>query len=269
MNEVRARIMAAATAAALTALTVALPRKAGADAPPTTTLIAFVAANAQAPFDQVVGAFERANATTLVNTEYAGTQILETQAEQGAPFDVFVSADRAHIDKLHAEGLVSAPVLLSLGHEVIVVPAGNPAGIESLRDLADKPAKLVLGDDSVPIGIYTRQVLQNASRDYGADFPARVLAHAVSLETNVKQVLAKVALGEADAGVVYFTDVTPSFADKVQIIPIPQAYEVEAGNYIAVASQSKDPDIAKALMAYATGTDGRQIFRRNGYDPMP
>ena len=232
-------------------------------------LVAFVAANAQTPFDQIVGAFEHSHPGVIVATEYAGTQVLETQAEQGAPFDVFLSADRRHIDTLEREGLVGSPQLVSQGHEVIVVPADDPAGIHSLRDLADRPAKLVLGDDSVPIGIYSRQVLANAARDYGADFPSRVLAQAVSFETNVKQVLAKVALGEADAGIVYFTDVTPSFAAKVHIVPIPSVYEVEAGNYLAVASHPSNAEAAAALAAFATGPEGRLIFRRNGYDPLP
>jgi molybdenum ABC transporter molybdate-binding protein len=194
--------------------------------------------------------------------------VLETQAEQGAPFDIFISADRGHIAALADEHLVGAPALLSQGHEVIVVPKGDPAGIHSLRDLANKPVKLVLGTDTVPIGIYSRQVLANAAADYGAGFPAEVLGHAVSFETNVKQVLEKVALGEADAGIVYFTDVTKSYAAKVEIVGIPEKFEVESANYIAVASQSKQPALASALAAYAVGSEGRTIFLRHAYDPI-
>ena len=166
-------------------------------------LVAFAAANTTDPFNDVIGGFERDHAGVLVLPEYAGTQILETQAEQGAPFDVFVSADRRHMDALEREGLVQDVRLLSLGHEVIVVPKDDPAGIDSLADLGSRDAKIVIGTPQVPIGAYTREVLQNASRAYGADFSARVLAHVVSLETNVKQVLEKVALGDADAGIVY------------------------------------------------------------------
>jgi len=258
---------AIATALALCCCAVAAPQALGDLAP--ATLIALVAANAKEPFDQIVGAFEHEHPGVIVRTEYAGTQVLETQAEQGAPFDVFVSADRGHIDTLVRERLVEPPVLLSQGHEVIVVSKGNPAGIRSLRDLADRPSKLVLGDESVPIGIYTREVFANAARDYGSGFSTRVLSHAVSLETNVKQVLEKVALGEADAGIVYFTDVTRAYEGKVEIVPIPARYEVEAGNFIAVAAQSKNIDAARDLAGYATGPAGRLIFRRNGYDPLP
>jgi molybdenum ABC transporter molybdate-binding protein len=242
----------------------------GAPAPadPAITLIAFAAANATDPFNDIIGVFERDHPGVLVVPEYAGTQVLATQAQQGAPFDVFISADKPHIDALAKAGLVDGVVLLSEGHEVIVVPKDNPAGIRSLRDLADKDAKLVLGVDSVPIGEYTRQVLAKASADYGSDFASRVLAHAVSFETNVKQVLEKVALGEADAGIVYYTDVTAKYADKVLIVGIPSAYEVEAGNYVAVAHDTHQPVLARDLAALATGPVGRSIFRRHGYDPL-
>jgi molybdenum ABC transporter molybdate-binding protein len=263
------RVSAAAAVTFLLALVGAAPAATGDSLPAPTTLIAFVAANAQDPFNEIVGAYEHDHPGVLVTTEFAGTQVLETQAEQGAPFDIFLSADSKHVDTLQKEGLVGPSVLVSLGHEVIVVPPGDPAGIGSLRDLADKPSKLVLGNDAVPIGIYTRQVLANAAREYGAAFPQQVLSHVVSFETNVKQVLEKVALGEADAGIVYFTDVTPAYAGKVSIIPIPQAYEVEAGNYLAVAAQSKNAQAAADFAAYATGPVGRQIFRRHGYDPLP
>ena len=262
------RVALASLAACLATGALAVRTAADQAAPPV-TLIALAAANTTDPFNDVIGAFESRHPGVLVVPEYAGTQVLQTQAEQGAPFDVFVSADEQHVAALAREGLVQGVELLSEGHEVIVVPKDDPAGIRSLRDLADKPAKLVLGTDAVPIGAYTRRILAKASNDYGPDFPARVLAHAVSLETNVKQVLEKVALGEADAGVVYFTDVTPRYRDKVQIVPIPRRYEVEAANYIAVASGSKHADLARDLVATAVGSDGRLIFRRHGYDPLP
>jgi molybdenum ABC transporter molybdate-binding protein len=233
------------------------------------TIIVFAAANTTDPFNDIIATFEHSHPGVKVVPEYAGTQVLATQAEQGAPFDVFISADRAHIDTLVKAGLLSDVALLSEGHEVIVVPKDNPAGITSLRNLAEKNAKLVLGVETVPIGEYTRQILANASKDYGADFPARVLAHAVSLETNVKQVLEKVALGEADGGVVYFTDVTAAYRDKVTIVPVPQRYEVEAANYIALARGSSTLAPVRELYATAIGSTGRSIFRRHGYDPMP
>ena len=233
------------------------------------TLVVLAAANTTDPLNEIIGAFEREYPQARVIPEYAGTQVLATQAEQGAPFDVFISADSKHVAALNKEGLVGDAALLSEGHEVIVVPKDNPAHITSLRDLASKPAKLVLGVEAVPIGEYTRQILAKASKEYGAAFPARVLAQAVSLESNVKQVLEKVALGEADAGIVYFTDITPAYVHQISIVPIPQRFEVEAGNFIAVARAAHNPVLANEFAAFATGPAGRAIFRRHGYDPMP
>lgn len=233
------------------------------------TLIALAAANSNDPFNDIIAVFEQQHPGVVVVPEYAGTQVLATQAQQGAPFDVFISADKTHVEALVQAGIVDDVALLSEGHEVIVVPKSNPAEIESLRDLAVKNAKLVLGVDTVPIGEYTRQVFAKASAEYGADFSARALRHAVSFETNVKQVLEKVALGEADAGIVYYTDVTAAYADKVTIVPIPQRFEVEAANYIAVARAGHQQLLARQLAALATGPTGRSIFRRHGYDPLP
>lgn len=258
-------LIAIAASAAMMAVPSASREEAGSD----TTLIALVAANATDPFNDIIGAFERLHPEVRVVPEYAGTQVLATQAEQGAPFDVFLAADRKHIDDLAHDGLVEKPQPVSQTHEVIVVPSGNPAGINSLHDLAAKRAKLVLGVETVPIGIYTRQILANAAADEGSGFPSRVLAQAVSLETNVKQVLEKVSLGEADAGVVYFTDVTPAFSAKVSIVAIPQKYEVEAVNYIAPAKASRNPALASAFVDFAVGDAGRSMFRRHGYDPLP
>ena len=264
------KILARPVALAFAAMTVGLAHgtKIAADPTQQVTLVALAAANVTDPLNDVIGAFEQAHPGVVVAPEYAGTQILETQAEQGAPFDIFVSADKQHMDALAREGLVDDVRLLSEGHEVIVVPKDNPAGIASLRDLADKDVKLVLGTDAVPIGIYTREIFAKASSAYGADFSARALAHAVSLETNVKQVLEKVALGEADGGIVYFTDVSALYRDKVEIVPIPHRFEVEAANYIAVARASRQPDLARALLDAATGTSGQTIFRRHGYDAL-
>jgi len=265
------RMLTHPAALAFAAMTVGFAHgsKIAADPTQQVTLVALAAANVTDPLNDVIGAFEQAHPGVIVTPEYAGTQILETQAEQGAPFDIFISADKQHMDALVTEGLVVDDVrALSESHEVIVVPKDNPGGIRSLRDLADKDVKLVLGTDAVPIGIYTREIFSKASVAYGADFGSRVLAHAVSFETNVKQVLEKVALGEADGGIVYFTDVSAKYRDTVKIVPIPQQFEVEATNYIAVAHGSKQPELARALLDAAAGPGGQSIFRRHGYDPL-
>jgi molybdenum ABC transporter molybdate-binding protein len=232
------------------------------------TLVALIAANATDPFNEILKSFEAKHPDADVKPEYAGTQILETQLEQGAPADIFLSADLAHIEKLDKEGLIFGYHMISKGHEVIVVPKGNPADIGSIRDLATKSNKLVIAAENVPIGAYTRQILAKAAATFGADFTSRVMANVVSLETNTKEVLAKVALGEADAGVVYKTDVTPGYADKVTVIEIPQQFEVEAANYIAVVKNSPNAKLAEDLVDYSLGPDGQAVFKKYGYDPI-
>jgi len=233
-----------------------------------TTLIALVAANATDAFNDILATFEHNHPSTDVKPEYAGTQILETQLEEGAPADIFLSADLTHIRKLWDEGLIFDYRLVSKSHEVIVVPKGNPARILSLHDLGSKSVKLVIGTESVPIGAYTRQIFAKAAASYGAGFSSHVMANVVSLETNTKEVLAKVVLGEADAGIVYKTDVSQAVASKVAVIEIPAQFEVESENYIAVAKNTRNLGLAQALMAYAVGADGQAVFRRHGYDAL-
>lgn len=237
-------------------------------AQPPTTLVALVAANATEPFNELIAEFERAHPGVTVKPSYTGTQILTAQLEQGAPADVFLSADLLHIKKLFDEKLVEAYRRVSEGHEVIVVPKSNPAGITSLRDLGTKRCKLVIGVPALPIGEYTHAILVNASAGYGPDFPQRTMANVVSLETNVKQVLQKTVLGEADAGIVYRTDVSADLADKVQIVEIPAKYNVAAYSYIAATKSSANPRLANELVQLALSPRGQAIFAKYHYDPL-
>lgn len=152
--------------------------------------------------------------------------------------------------------------------EVIVVPRSNPSGVTSLEDLGSKPVKLVIGVDTVPIGIYTRQILENAARDYGARFPEEVQRNVVSTETDVKQVLHKVALGEADAGVVYRSDVSGEVRDQVEVVPIPEEYQVTAINYAAVTTTTADPEGASELLSFIRSPQGQRVFGHFGYLPV-
>ncbi|BCJ88151.1 molybdate ABC transporter substrate-binding protein [Effusibacillus dendaii] len=232
-------------------------------------MVAFVAANATDPFNETIVAFKNQHPGLQLEATYAGTQVLRTQLENGAKADLFLSADQDHIQAVQNEGLIDRYDPVSRGHEVIVVPRSNPAGIHSLQDLATKPSKLIIGTDSVPIGKYTRQVFEKASQqDLGPQFPKEVMSHVVSMESNVKQVLQKVALGEADAGIVYRTDVTPNFADKLDIIEIPPRYNVAATNYIAVMKNTPNPELANELKKFMLSEEGQKLFQKYGYDNL-
>ncbi len=258
-----------ATLIVVSAMTLSPPsRAAGAAAASGSAVTAYVAANATDPFNLIIKQFQAAHPGDKVQASYAGTQILFTQFQQGAPVDVFLSADEAHAKQAVQAGLIPSYYPVSRNTEVIVVPKANPAGITSLRDLATKPAKLVIGVPNVPIGIYTREILANADTQYGATFDKQVLSHVVSTETDVKQVAHKIALGEADAGIVYRTDITADLANQVTIIPIPAAFQVIATNYAGVATHAPHQAQAKQLLDYLLGPGGQAAFAEFNYLPL-
>jgi len=232
------------------------------------TLTALVAANATDVFNAVIDRFERQHPGVSVKPSYGGTQILLTQLQQGASADLFLSADEAHAKQAVADGLIQRYDPVSRNSEVIVIPRSNPAGLSNLQDLATKPVKLIIGVPTVPIGIYTRQIFINAAAQYGPGFAQQALAHVVSTETDVKQVLHKVALNEADAGIVYRTDVTPDVADQVTMIAVPDADQVISANYIAVPTRAPHQELARQLRDYMLSPAGQSVFISLGYRPL-
>jgi len=231
----------------------------------TISLKALVAANATGPFTELIADFEKTHPGVTIEASFTGTQILTQQLEAGAPCDIFLSADLDHIAKLRDEKLVEPYRQISRLHEVIVVPKSSRA-IASLRDLAKPGTKLVIGVADVPIGKYTRRIFENADRSYGGDFNKLALANVVSFEVNVKAVLQKVVLDEADAGVVYRTDVDAEALKAVRVIEIPKELNVAGKNYLAVASHAEHADLARALVDLAASPAGQAVFIRFGYD---
>lgn len=234
----------------------------------TIALKALVAANATGPFTALITDFEKTHPGVTIEASYTGTQILEQQLEAGAPCDIFLSADLEHIAKLHNEKLVEPFRRVSRLHEVVVVPKSSLA-IASLRDLAKPGIKLVIGVPDVPIGKYTRRIFENTDRIYGGDFKKRALANVVSFEVNVKAVLQKVVLNEADAGVVYSTDVDAESLRSVRVIEIPRSLNVAGKNYLAVASHAEHAALARAFAELVLSPAGQAEFVRFGYDLDP
>ena len=175
-------------------------------APAARTLNVFAAASLTDAFKEIGQAFEAANPGVTVMFNFAGSQTLVTQIQQGAPADVFASASGTNMDAVVTGGYVdkAAPQVFLTNILLVILPSDNPANVQTLQDLAKPGLKVVLADASVPAGKYARQILDNMSKDptYGTDFGTKVLANVVSNETDVKQVVAKVQLGEADAGIV-------------------------------------------------------------------
>jgi molybdate transport system substrate-binding protein len=227
------------------------------------TLTVYAATSLRDAFGSLGATFEQQHPGAKVQFNFGGSQELRTQIENGAPADVFASADSQHMDAAHRAGVVDAPKPFATNAPVIVVPADNPGKVSSLKDLASVK-RLVIGSPEVPIGAYTLQILEKAKSRYGADFPTRVQARVVSRELNVRQVLTKVSLGEANAGIVYRTDAR-SAGDKVRVIEIPAELNVVAEYPIATVSRAPNAELARAWVGLVTGPAGQAALRNAGF----
>ena len=227
------------------------------------TLTVFAAASLRDVFGALGTTFEREHPGVKAQFNFAGSQELRTQIEQGAPADIFASAETKHMDAAHKAGLVGAPKLFATNTLVIVVPADNPGKVKSLADLA-AVKRLVIGHPACPIGEYTLQVLDKAKAKFGSDFPARVRARVVSYDLNVRQVLTKVMLGEAEAGIVYRTDAN-SAGDKVRVVQIPAEFNVLAEYPIATVTRGPQAELARAWVALVTGPTGQAALEGAGF----
>lgn len=235
-------------------------------------LTVFAAASLTESFNQMKRDLEAAHPGLAITFNFAGSQALVTQLTQGASADVFASASKGQMDKAIAAGVISgAPQVFTQNRLAIIVPKDNPAGIQGAADLARSGVKLVLAQAEVPVGQYARQAICTAAKDtatYGDDFAAKVGANVVSEEDNVKAVATKVQLGEADAGIVYTTDVTASVANDVTVIVLPDPINVVAKYPIAPVKGGK-ADLAAAFIAYVLGPDGQATLQKFGFEPKP
>ena len=223
----------------------------GGNAP--STLIVYAAASLQPAFDKVAAKLKSSqNITATFN--YAGTQTLTTQLQQGAGADVFASADTSHMKVLDDAGLLAGdPKVFVHNRLEIVVERGNPKGVHSLADLARSGLIVVLADPSVPAGNYAKQALAKAG----------VTVHPASLEQQVTGVLSKVALGEADAGIVYHSDIVTN--SKVEGVTIPDSQNVIADYSIGKLFLTQHGDAADTFIAYVLSPAGQGILKTAGF----
>ena len=238
-------------------------------------LTIFTAASLTEAFKEMGANIEQANPGTKVLFNFAGSPTLRTQLAQGARADVFASADEPNMQGAQKDGsIASEPRLFVRNQLVVIVPAANPGQVMRLQDLAKPGVKLVLTNKEVPVGNYSRQALTKMSQDtaFGPEFATRVLANLVSEETNVRQVVAKVQLGEAHAGIVYSSDVTPAVRGAVQMLSIPDAFNVIAHYPIAVVREASNAAGARAFIDYVLSPAGQAILTKHGFlavEPAP
>jgi molybdate transport system substrate-binding protein len=192
---------------------------------------------------------------------FGGSNALATQIQNGAPADVFASANTSLPAQLYAKGLVEKPVSFTRNALVIVVPRSNPAAIHSVYDLTRSGVKIDVANSAVPVGGYTLQILRNMN------LTQKVLPQVVSQETDVREVLAKVALGQADAGFVYSTD-AQTVRGKVSVIKLPAWAQPKVTYAMAVVAESPNQAAAKAYVRRVLSKAGQAQLLRYGFLPL-
>jgi molybdate transport system substrate-binding protein len=235
------------------------------------TVSVFAAASLADAFGALAKLLEQQHPEWRVETQFAGSQQIAAQIEQGAKADVFASADQAWMRHLAERGRLAEPAReFARNRLVVITPRAGAHRVGRLEDLAKPGVKLVLGAEAVPIGRYSREVLGKlaAAPGFGADFAERVLRNVVSQEENVKGVIAKVQLDEADAGIVYASDVSPKVADAVTMISIPAESNVIASYPIAVVKNAPNPAGARAFVALVFSPEGMAILRTHLLVPV-
>jgi molybdate transport system substrate-binding protein len=233
-------------------------------------LTIFAAASLKNVLAQAESAYEAANPGTDQTISTDSSAALETKIEQGAPADVFLSADTTNPQKLIDGGFASGEAVPFAGNKLtVIVPTDNPAGIQSPADLATPGLRIIAAGDEVPITKYATQLVENlaADADDPAGFAAAYVANVASREDNVSAIVSKIALGEGDAGIVYVTDAAAS--DAVTPIEVADDANVPATYAGVVVGESPNQDAAAAFLSWLSGPDGQQVLSSFGFLPPP
>jgi len=227
----------------------------------------YAAASLTDAFTEIGKAFETEHPDVAVVFNFGGSQNLRTQIEQGAPADVFASANSKEMSTLLENNFVNAntPQIFLTNQLVVILPKNNPAGIYTLEDLSRPNLKLVLAAEEVPAGMYARQVLENLNSMFGTEYKDKVLANVVSNEDNIRQAVTKVQLGETDASIVYVSDAVA--APELQRIEIPVDVNVLAEYPIAPLVESANLEMANQFIAYVLSPKGQSILKKWGFTP--
>jgi molybdate transport system substrate-binding protein len=234
------------------------------------TLNVFAAASLLDAFKTEAQAFQKAHTNVSVNFNFGGSNTLAQQITNGAPADVFASANTTQMSVVVMGGQVDQATVQNFARNklVIITPKANPGKVTQPQDLAKSGLKIVLGAKGVPVGDYATQFLAKASKDpsYGAAYQANVTKNVVSYETDVKAVLTKVQLNEADAGIVYTTDAATA-ASALNQITVPDTLNVIATYPIAPIKASKQLATAQQFIAYILSSDGQATLEKYGFLP--
>jgi molybdate transport system substrate-binding protein len=263
-----ALVLAACSSAATPTPTAAPP---SATAPSTGAaggLTIYGAASLKAALTKIQTAYATADPGTTITISTDSSSALETKIEQGAPADVFLSADMTNPQKLVDKGLAAGSIVKFAGNPLtVIVPTANPAGIQTPADLARSGVKVIAARDTVPITEYATTLVANLAKEtgYPADFAARYTANIASKEDNVAAIVSKIELGEGDAGIVYVTDAKTS--TKVTTIAVLDGANVPATYAGVVVKASANAAAAQTFLTWLAGGDGQAILASFGFLP--
>jgi molybdate transport system substrate-binding protein len=234
-----------------------------ANSPTSKRLTVLAAASLADSFKEIGAGFEGSHPGVKVEFSFAGSNQLRTQLENGAKGDVFAAADRKQIDAAVASKVVDGASVrvFAINRLALIVPKANTAGLKSFQDLARPGLKVVVADKAVPVGNYTRLMLEKADPAFAKGVDANI----VSREENVAAVVAKVALGEADAGIAYASDAAGKNGDKLAVLTIPAELDQRAEYLIAVTSHPGDAAIAMAFVEAVASREGQGSLRKRGF----
>ena len=243
------------------------PAPASPAAGPQGSVTVFAAASLTDAFTTMKTDFDAANPGTRVILNFAGSPTLRTQLAQGARADVFASADTANMDGAETDGTIAGQPRVFAHNKLTVALPARGSAVSSLQDLAKPGVKVVLELPAVPAGNYSRHALDKMSKDpaFGPEFATRVLANVVSQEPDVKSVLSRIQLGEADAGLLYVSDVgTPAVKDQVRTLAIPDQFNVVANYPLALVKDAPNPAGGRAFMDYVLSPPGQATLAKWG-----
>lgn len=231
------------------------------------SLTIYAASSLTDAFEQLAAAFGKRHPQVETVINFANSSTLAAQLIAGAPADIFASAAETQMALVTSQQRIAAEAVTIFARNqlILILPADNPADIHTLQDLANPEVLLALAVEGTPIRTYTDAMLAALEDQYGADFSQRVIRNLVSEESNVRQVVARVALGEADAAIVYQTDAVGRISQDLIIIPIDPAFNQIASYPIAALADSPRLALAEGFIEFVLSTEGQRILRANGF----
>lgn len=252
---------------AILLLAACIPAVDPAPRPNRTELVVFAAASLTKPFNEIGRLFEEENPALKVTFSFGGSQQLRSQLDQGARADLFAPASLREMEKARLANLVDDYHVFAHNELTVILPKGSGKKVARLQDLAKPGLKLDVANRDVPVGSYTLAALDKMSADpsFGPDFKRLVLANVKSEEDSVRKVVAKVLLGEADAGIVYSSDISRDVRPGVETIAIPSQFNVVADYPIALVRDSRHPAEARALMDFVLSAKGQSVLASRGF----